>query len=146
MPVATKTIKKKPAKKSTFANTRDFGAVFTALRQVLAAHGDQLVVETDKPGNYHTAVRSVIHRGKPLYFGGVRTGKSYVSFHLMAVYCSPELLKSMSPELKKRMQGKSCFNFKAVDEGCFAELRRLTAAGLKKFKSEEFRRNIEGMR
>jgi hypothetical protein len=136
---------KKALKKSSATKTKDFAAVFTALCQVLDAHGDQLAVQTDKPGNYHTTIPSVLHRGKPIYFAGVRTGKNYVSFHLMAVYCAPELLKGMSPELKKRMQGKSCFNFKAIDHDCFAELRRLTAAGLKKFKSEEFRRSIEAM-
>src|SRR5258708_39705653 len=136
---------KKTRKKSSAVKAKDFGAVFTALREILDAHGKQLAVQTDKQGNYHTLIPSIIHRGKPIYFAGVRTGKSYVSFHLMAVYCAPELLKSMSPELKKCMPGKSCFNFKAVDHDCFAELRRLTAAGLKKFKSEEFRQVIQRM-
>ena len=44
----------------------------------------------------------------------------------------------MSPALKKRMQGKACFNFTTIDEACFAELGRLTAAGLKVFKSGKF--------
>ena len=136
---------KKATKKVSAAKAKDFDEVFAALRKLLDAHRDQLAVQTDKPGNYHTMVPSVLHRGKPIYFAGVRTGKNYVSYHLMAVYTSPELLKGMSPELKKRMQGKSCFNFKAIDRGCFAELHRLTAAGLKKFKSEEFRRYIEAM-
>jgi hypothetical protein len=131
--------------KSSAAKAKEFGAVFTALRKILDAHGDQLAVQTDKPGNYHTMIPSVLHRGKPIYFAGVLTGKNYVSYHLMAVYTSPELLKGMSPELKKRMQGKSCFNFKTVNHDCFAELRRLTAAGLKKFKSAEFRQVIQRM-
>jgi len=143
MPVAKKA--KEAGKGGPAAKAKDFAAVFVALRQILGDHGKQLAVQTDKPGNYHTVVPSVLHRGKPIYFAGVRTGKNYVSYHLMAVYTSPELLKGMSPELKKRMQGKSCFNFKAIDRGCFAELHRLTAAGLKKFKSEEFRRYIEAM-
>jgi hypothetical protein len=135
---------KKATKKVSAAKGKDFDEVFTELRKLLDAHRD-LAVQTDKPGNYHTMIPSVLHRGKPIYFAGVRTGKNYVSYHLMAVYASPELLKGMSPELKKRMQGKSCFNFKAVDQGCFAELHRLTAAGLKKFKSKEFCRNIQAM-
>jgi len=49
----------------------------------------------------------------------------------------------MSPELKKRMQGKSCFNFKEVDEKLFKELARLTKAGAAKFTDERF---IEGLR
>jgi hypothetical protein len=32
----------------------------------------------------------------------------------------------MSPALKKRMQGKACFNFTAVDEALFKELAALT--------------------
>jgi hypothetical protein len=51
----------------------------------------------------------------------------------------------MSLVLKKRMQGKSCFNFTAIDKDCFAELGRLTAAGLKKFKSKNFRQSIQQM-
>ena len=31
------------------------------------------------------------------------------------------------PELRRRMQGKACFNFTRVDEALFAELATLTA-------------------
>jgi hypothetical protein len=75
---------------------------------------------------------------KPLYFGGVRKGKNYDSFYLMSVYATPDLLKGMSPDLKKRMQGKSCFNFKTVEESLFQELATLTKAGFKKFSDEKF--------
>jgi hypothetical protein len=44
----------------------------------------------------------------------------------------------MSPELKKRMQGKSCFNFTTPDEKLFKELAKLTKAGFAKFTSKEF--------
>jgi hypothetical protein len=33
----------------------------------------------------------------------------------------------MSPELRKRMQGKSCFNFSTIDESLFRELADITA-------------------
>jgi hypothetical protein len=56
----------------------------------------------------------------------VEIGKSYVGYHLMPVYGNPKLLDGFSKELRKRMQGKSCFNFKAVDEALFAELDELT--------------------
>lgn len=64
-----------------------------------------------------------------LTFGGVGIGKRYVSYHLMCVYVDPGLLEGMSPELRKRMQGKSCFNFTKVDEGLFDELSAITAKG-----------------
>jgi len=39
--------------------------------------------------------------------------------------------------LKKRMQGKSCFNFKTVDDKLFRELARLTDKGYRRFKKEK---------
>jgi len=56
----------------------------------------------------------------------------------MAVYIFPKLLKNISPELRKRMQGKSCFNFKNIDEKLFAELKELTEICFKKYKSERY--------
>ena len=62
-------------------------------------------------------------------FGGVMLGKRYVSYHLMCVYMDTHLLEAMSPGLRKRMQGKSCFNFTKVDEGLFDELSAITDKG-----------------
>jgi hypothetical protein len=64
-----------------------------------------------------------------LMFGAVSLGKRYVSYHLMCVYLAPDLLEAMSPELRRRMQGKSCFNFTKVDESLFDELSMVTAKG-----------------
>ncbi len=48
-----------------------------------------------------------------------------------------ELKKGLSPELKKRMQGKTCFNFKTVPEAALLkELKALTKAGMKAFKEK----------
>jgi hypothetical protein len=69
----------------------------------------------------------------------VRKGKNYVSFHLMALYVFPEMLKSVSPALLQRMQGKSCFNFTQIDEELFAELERLTAASARGFAGKTAR-------
>ena len=64
-----------------------------------------------------------------LMFGAVNVGKRYVSYHLMCVYLAPDLLGEMSPGLRARMQGKSCFNFTKVDEALFDELSAITARG-----------------
>lgn len=68
----------------------------------------------------------------------VEIGKAYVSFHHMGVYARPDLLKNVSKKLKARMQGKSCFNFKAVDETLFAELDDLTARAFAAFRTMGF--------
>lgn len=132
----------KPAKEKTPARAKaekpDLAPVFAELRELLKRLvGKDLVVQTDKPGDYHLEAPSILHRGKPLYFAGVRTGKNYVSFHLLFLYFNPAALKMISPALKKRMQGKACFNFSAIDEVCFAELKGLLAEALKRYQSKE---------
>jgi hypothetical protein len=116
--------------------TADFAAVFDVLKPVLAKYAKRLVVKADTPIEYTVLTKSPSpfrqHKGQPLYFGSVRLGKAYVSFHLVPLYMCPELTKSISPALKKRMQGKACFNFKTDPEPeLIADLERLTAAGFK---------------
>lgn len=72
-----------------------------------------------------------------MWFGALLTGKSCVSYHLLPVYASPDLLRGMSPELKKRRPGRSCFNFRLGDARLFRELAQLTEQGYKRFKKEE---------
>lgn len=67
-----------------------------------------------------------LHPKQPMWFGGVRSGKAYASYHLMPLYTHAALMERMSPALKKRLQGKSCLNFKAVDEALFEELGAVT--------------------
>jgi len=52
----------------------------------------------------------------------------------MPVYVFPELLKDISPELKKHMQGKSCFNFGKVEPALFEELAELTRKSAERFR------------
>jgi len=116
--------------------TTDFAAVFAVLKPVLAKYAKRLSVKADTPIEYTLLTKSASpfhqHKGQPLYFGSVRLGKAYVSLHLVPLYMCPELMKSISPALKKRMQGKACFNFKNDPEPeLIADLKRLTAAGFK---------------
>ena len=67
----------------------------------------------------------------------VQIKKNYVSYHLMPV-CAPEILKKVSPALKKRMQGKTCFNFKKPDKVLFEELERLTPLAIACFRKAGF--------
>ncbi|HXS68179.1 MAG TPA: hypothetical protein VN761_05015 [Candidatus Polarisedimenticolia bacterium] len=72
---------------------------------------------------------------KPFPIAWVQTNKGYVSFHHMGIYASPKLLSNASSKLKARMQGKSCFNFKVVDEPLFEELEQLTIKTFAAFKN-----------
>jgi hypothetical protein len=46
------------------------------------------------------------------------------------------LLVKISPALKKRMQGKSCFNFTSPDPVLFRELGKLTSKGFALYRKK----------
>jgi hypothetical protein len=103
----------------------DLDAVHDRLRSLLRGHADGFHVAADSPVGMTLELPG--YEGKPWgYVAGTRLGKRYVSYYLMSVYARPELMDSMSPALKRRMQGKSCFNFTTIDEPLFAELDGLT--------------------
>ena len=113
-----------------------FEEVFAALRAVLKRYEPGMEVQTDEPRCYYLNTGK-LHRKRPVMFGAVRLGKSYVSYHLMPVYGCSELLEGMSGPLRARMQGKACFNFKAVEPALFEELSRLTERCFKRFQDAE---------
>jgi hypothetical protein len=120
----------------------DFQTVFEKLKSIFKPYEKKLIVTQDTATDYELDTPFVMKNKHRIYFGGVRVGRAYVSFHLMPVYASTDLVKGMSPDLKKRMQGKSCFNFKKVDAKLFKELAELTKAGFKTFTDPKFLEKI----
>ena len=114
----------------------DFPIVFEQLKNILKPHAENLTVTADTSDSYSLDGPYSEKWKKELFFGAAQIKKNYVSFYLMPVYMYPELLKDISPELKKRMQGKSCFNFKRVEPDLFKELGELTRTGEIQFKKE----------
>jgi len=111
-----------------------FPAIFEHIRALYAVHAPGGVVLRDEPDRYHLGTHHVRPKdGYRLWFGGVEIKKNYVSAHVMPVYVHPELLATISPALRRRMHGKACFNFKAIDPGLFAELADLIARGAATF-------------
>jgi len=113
----------------------DSDKTFTALRLILEEYEPKLIVAHNKSDHYYLNTPSTNTNKKPEFFGAAQIKKSYVAFHLMPVYYYPELLESMSEDLKKHMQGKSCFNFKYKDEKLLSELKMLTKNSFHKYKS-----------
>ncbi len=112
----------------------DFEAVHDRLRDIILKHRGDLAVTKDGPGGMALEVPGL--EGKPWgYVAGTRMGKSYVSYYIMPVYATPGLMASMSPALRKRMQGRSCFNFRTVDERLLAELDELTGKAIPGFRA-----------
>ncbi len=117
----------------------DFKPVFAGLKKILTPYAKTMVVVHDTPDHYYLSTTKLHPTNRqPLMFAAVRTGKNYVSYHYMPIYCAPTLQAAVSPALKKRMQGKACFNFTAVDAALFAELAALTQRGLVGFQKLGF--------
>jgi len=121
----------------------DFAPVFSVLKDVLARHERRLAVSANSPTEYTVLTRTPSpfpqHKGNPMYFGSVRLGKAYVSFHLMPLSMCPKLTGLISAGLKKRMQGKTCFNFKTTpDAPLLSELESLTLAGLREWDAKKW--------
>ncbi|MBI5671203.1 MAG: hypothetical protein HZC41_24670 [Chloroflexi bacterium] len=112
--------------------TADFNAVFDRLKGIMQAYEPKLKIEQNGPGRYYLVTDRLGPNKKPLWFGGVEIKKNYVSYHLLPVYMYPDMLDGVSDSLKKRMQGKSCFNFKALDDPLIAELADLTRRGFER--------------
>lgn len=112
----------------------NFHAIFDQLKPILQKHEAGMDITTDTPADYALTSRQRAPNGTPLFFGAVQVKKNYVSFHLMPVYIHPDLLDDISPALRKRMQGKSCFNFKKVDAALFDELAQLTERSMMHMK------------
>lgn len=115
-------------KKSTFED------VFNALRDIMMQSAMELDCIRNSHGDYHLDTSHIMKNKKALFFGAVKINKNYVSFHLMPVYVFPELLQGLSPGLKRRMQGKSCFNFKEPDVELFKEIALLTKASYLRYQ------------
>jgi hypothetical protein len=94
-------------------------AVFTALWAVLRSYQDNFVLKADKPNHCSLETRSASLNGRRLFFAAAKIKKKYVSYYLPALYMFPELANRISPELRSRLQGQSCFNFTEVDQNCF---------------------------
>ena len=111
------------------APAADLAAVHDRLRAILAPYRGRLHVAREGPGGMTLELPE--YAGRPWGFAaGTRLGKRYVSYYLMGVYGDEGLDASISPELKRRMQGKSCFNFTKIDEALFRELAALTAKSI----------------
>lgn len=113
--------------------------VFARLRDVLAAHAAGFVVSHDSTQRY--GLEAPVGPATVRAWGGkartptipvawVEVRKAYVSYHLMGIAGHPTLAASLSSELRAHAHGKSCFNFKTVDESLMSELARVTGQSL----------------
>ncbi len=106
-----------------------FGTTFEDLKALFDPYLDRLTVTADTPAQFTLEAGPVSGFRRPIFFGGVRAGRNYVSFHFMPIYSNPELMGGISDALRRRLHGKSCFNFVTPEPELYEELRDLIARG-----------------
>ena len=116
----------------------EFTIVFEKLKAMIKPYEKKLTLKADKTDLYYLDAAYSEKWKKEIFFASTQIKKNYVSFYLMPVYMFPDLLKNISPELKKHMQGKSCFNFKKVEPELLDELNQLTKKGFERLMKEEY--------
>ncbi len=120
-----------------------FEPIFLRLRAILLQQAGALAVKTDAPDCY--SLQAPAGPAAVQAWGGkvrrpvipvawVQIGKAYVSYHLMGADGG----KTIPPALQARMQGKTCFNFKNMDEPLFRELEQLTAQAIARMRTAGF--------
>ena len=125
----------------------EFESIFGKLRMILQKHSEALSVQEDSskcysvagnPGPATLKAWGGKMRTPMLPVAWVQKGKGYVSYHLMGIDGNAKLRDGMSNELKARMQGRSCFNFKVAEETLLAELDDLTGRSIAAFRNGGF--------
>jgi hypothetical protein len=108
---------------------RDLRGTFTVLKGLLVPYASRLHTTQDSEYFYMLDGEYAAEFKRTMFFGGVQIRRAYVSLHLMPVYTNPELLGAVSDALKKRMQGRSCFNFVRPERDLLVELSALIDRG-----------------
>jgi hypothetical protein len=124
-----------------------FQPVFARLRDLLQAHESDFAIThntTDRYGLEAPVGPATVRawggkvRTPKIAVAWVEMRKTYVSYHLMGLNGNAKLIASLSKPLRARMQGKTCFNFTAVDDALLRELQTVTAESLRGLKKAGF--------
>jgi hypothetical protein len=115
--------------------TDAFPDIFRRLKDILQPYAPEMTITQDTSAAYSLDTRHVMGNGQPLFFGSAVIRKNYVSFYVMPVYVFPDLLEG-GGDLKKRMQGKSCFNFRQLDDAQASALADLVRRGYERYAAE----------
>ena len=120
--------------------------IFEEVKQILKKNSSGFVERDEyigsqakqkKPGFHIYGSKDVSLFGKkpqPTYIAGVIQQKNYVSFYLSPIYSHPDLYPKLSPDLKKVLKGKSCFNIAKATPKLFKEIDDVLKRGINKYK------------
>ena len=124
--------------------------IFLKIKKILVSKSTNLLVKDKYIGSqakqqkpaYHLygnkEVRLFGKKPQPTYVAGVIQQKNYVSFYFSPIYSHPDYFKNISPELKKLLKGKSCFNINKITPQLLKEIEDILKVGIRKYKEIEW--------
>jgi len=119
--------------------TTDFPGIFARIKKQLLPYGRKMDTRVDKPGVFHLyIVKEVELAGrmfKEVYFGGVVIQKTMVAFYFFPIYSHPNNF-TIPTAIQKNLKGKSCFNFKKMDDAQEKAIGQLLNNGFSFYKKE----------
>lgn len=110
----------------------DLAAIEARLERILDPYRDRL-----EPATIYS-IPMLRRRGAKAqdWFAFVKPASKHVSFFLLPVHTWPDLVEPLSPALRKRLTGKSAFNFRSVDEAEMTELQALVARAFERYMAD----------
>lgn len=119
--------------------------IFKKIKNVLENNSEDLFT-TDryigsqakqKPGFHLYGNKEVSLFGKKpqqTYIAGVIQQKNYISFYFSPIYSHPDEFFEISPNLRKTLKGKSCFNINKIPPQFLKDLEDILKKGIDKYK------------
>ncbi len=119
--------------------TTDFKEIFARIKKQMLPYSKKMDVRVDKDSVYHLYIIKDIElagrKYKEIYFGGVLVQKTMVAFYFFPIYSHPTAFVIPAP-IKKNLKGKSCFNFKKLDDVQEKAIAALLKEGLDLYKKK----------
>ncbi len=70
------------------------------------------------------------------YLAGITMQKNFVGLYIMPIYSHTQLTRNLSPQLRKMLKGKSCFNVNQADSAILSEIDKLLKEGKAIYKKQ----------
>src|SRR5438045_9687004 len=99
-------------KKTAGRSNTEFAVTFNTLRTIIAPYAhQQMRVVHDTPDYYCLETTFPLMQHKSVMFAAVRTGKGYVSYHLVPLYMNPRLEVTSFTDMNRSYRVNAMFNF-----------------------------------
>ncbi len=116
-------------------------AVFNIIKEGLSKYSPPMLISKDKEGVFELMGNKPVPYGSKkimvpgMYFSSVVARKDMISFYFFPIYYHASDFIDLIPTMKKHLKGKTCFNFKKLEQVNEKELINLLKRGVKAWKT-----------